>query len=180
MGTPLDFNYEPAAGKTQDLPVGDGIHRVRFSTALSKRVVNLGLVGIDKRIMRRGYLEPYVFLAYTLPVTAPGGCGRSTSRKKRATPLAHPLHIAPNSSRVFEVVPVENLTTGEDFIIDVGMRTKFVSEGKNYTVITPALGELTYTSQFLDLGLHLGCTVTRSITFDWPFSLTLAIAQNII
>ena len=58
-------------GETQDLPVGDGIHRVRFSTALSKRVVNLGLVGIDKRIMRRGYLEPYVFLAYTLPVTAP-------------------------------------------------------------------------------------------------------------
>ena len=56
----------------------------------------------------------------------------------------------------FEVVPVENLQTGEDFIIDVGMRTKYVSEGRNYTVLTPALNELTYTSQFLDLGLHLG------------------------
>ena len=75
---------------------------------------------------------------------------------------------------------MENLTTGEDFIIDVGMRTKFVSEGKNYTVITPALGELTYTSQFLDLGLHLGFMDTQLITFDWLSSSTLAIAPNTI
>ena len=72
---------------------------------------------------------------------------------------------------------MENLTT-EDFIIDVGMRTKFVSEGKNYTVITPALGELTYTSQFLDLGLHLGLHGHPIDYLDWPFSLTLAIAQH--
>ena len=147
--------YEPEVGKTQDLPVGDGIHRVRFSTALSKRVVNLGLVGIDKRIMRRGYLEPYVFLAYTLPVTAPEVAVEAL-QEKAGNPFGASASHSAEFFAGFEVVPVENLTTGEDFIIDVGMRTKFVSEGKNYTVITPALGELTYTSQFLDLGLHLG------------------------
>ena len=121
--------YEPEAGKTQDLPVGDGIHRVRFSTALSKRVVNLGLVGIDKRIMRRGYLEPYVFLAYTLPVTAPEVAVEAL-QEKAGNPFGASASHSAEFFAGFEVVPVENLTTGEDFIIDVGMRTKFVSEAR--------------------------------------------------
>ena len=147
--------YDPSSTNVDELSVGDGIHRLRFSTALSKRVVNLGLVGIDKRIMRRGYLEPYVFLAYTLPVTAPEVAVEAL-QEKAGNPFGASASHEAEFFAGFEVVPVENIQTGEDFIIDIGMRTKYVSEGKNYTVVTPALNELTYTSQFLDLGLHLG------------------------
>ena len=147
--------YEPAVGQSTDLPVGDGIHRLKFTTALSKRVVNLGLVGIDKRIMRRGYLEPYVLLSYTLPVTAPEVAVEALQEKAGNPFGASASHMAEFFAG-FEVVPVENIQTGEDFIIDLGMRTRYVSEGRNYTVLTPALGELTYANQYLDLGMHLG------------------------
>ena len=61
--------YRPGqdSGKTK-LPVGTGVHYLTFGTALSKRVANLGLIGIDPKIYRRGYLDPYFSIAYILPL----------------------------------------------------------------------------------------------------------------
>lgn len=146
--------YRPgdAAHQARDTkPVGTGVHYLTFGTALSKRVANLGLIGIDPKLYRRGYLDPYFSIAYIMP--APDrGIAEEALLEKPGNPFGmKPSHRAELKAGL-EIVPYEELKEGQRFAIDVGMRATFYSEGRNYSILTDALKELTYTDQFLDLG----------------------------
>lgn len=52
--------------------MGDGVHRLTFGTANSRRIGNFGLIGIDPKENRRGYTDPYIDFSYTLPVPEKG------------------------------------------------------------------------------------------------------------
>ncbi|MFC1609362.1 hypothetical protein ACFL6C_00250 [Myxococcota bacterium] len=64
------FNFKRFPSEENPGSVGDGVHYLTFGTALSKRIGNFGLIGIDPRTNRRGYIDPYVEINYTLPVPA--------------------------------------------------------------------------------------------------------------
>jgi hypothetical protein len=51
---------EKAPSKSDPFPVGDGVHRLIFGTAFSKRLGNFGGVGLDPADTRRGYVDPYL------------------------------------------------------------------------------------------------------------------------
>ena len=144
--------YRPGEDTTKSKrPVGTGVHYLTFGTALSKRVANLGLIGIDPKIYRRGYLDPYFSIAYILPIPD-RGMAEEELLEKPGNPFGmRPSHRAQLTAGL-EIVPYEELKEGQRFAMDIGMRATFHSEGRNYSLLTDPLEELTYTDQFLDLG----------------------------
>jgi hypothetical protein len=132
-------------------PVGTGVHYITFGTALSKRVANLGLIGIDPKLYRRGYLDPYFSIAYVLPVPDRNLAEEPLLVKAGTKFGMKPSHQAKLTAGL-EIVPYEELKEGQRFAIDIGMRANFHSEGRNYSLLTDPLEELTYTDQFLEIG----------------------------
>ncbi len=143
--------YDPVAHATRTKkPMGTGIHMVTFGTRLSKRVANLGLVGIDKQLHRRGYLDPYFSISYTLPIP-----DRSSAlddfKETPGNPFGmRPSHLADVAAGL-EIVAHEDYSKQEKVALDLGMRARFNSEGRNYSILSAALQEPTYTEQFLDI-----------------------------
>jgi len=131
--------------------VGTGVHYLTFGTALSKRVANLGLIGIDPKIYRRGYLDPYFSIAYIMPIPDRSLAEEALLVKAGKKFGMKPSHRAKVSAGL-EIVPYEELKEGQRFAMDIGMRATFHSEGRNYSILTDPLEELTYTDQFLDIG----------------------------
>ena len=130
--------YRPGqdSGKTK-LPVGTGVHYLTFGTALSKRVANLGLIGIDPKIYRRGYLDPYFSIAYILPLPD-RGIAEDPLLNKPGNPFGmKPSHRA-HLTAGLEIVPYEELKAGQRFAMDIGMRATFYSEGRNYSLLISA------------------------------------------
>ncbi len=144
--------YNPTEDSSKsDKPVGDGVHRTTFGTSLSKRVGSFGLVGIDDKLHRRGYLDPYMEFSYTLPVPEQDLANRSqvkTGSNSFGTP---PSHTAKVQAGV-EIVPVENIKKQQKFAVDLRFVSEYHSEGRNFSILTDPLGELTYTEQFVDIG----------------------------
>lgn len=146
--------YNPEK-RTNPGPVGDGVHRLTFGTALSKRLANVGLIGIDPRANRRGFIDPYLELSYTLPIPQ-----RSRARpdllRSRENPFGHKPSHEGELKIGFEVVPLEDLKNSRKIAIDIGLLSRYHTEGRNYSVLTDPLGELNFTEQFIHVGGRLG------------------------
>ena len=141
--------YNPAKPATKSDPgsVGDGINYLTFSTALSKRLGDFGTIATDANANRRGYLDPYIEVAYVYP--SPGG--------QALAPLASgPFARSPSQqvklSTGFEVVPYEDLRGGHKLAFDFGLRSTMFTAGRNYSELTDPLGRLTYTDPYLYVG----------------------------
>ncbi len=149
--------YEPGVSPvgTKNAParIGDGVHRIVFKTALSRRIGNFGLIGIDDSADRRGYTDPYLELSYSLPVAQQTGTPAPLDPKNSFGTL--PSHIARIKAGV-EVVPYERISKNQKVAVDLGLRAAFYSEGRDYTLVSDALGEFNYTEQFFQVGGILG------------------------
>ncbi len=148
--------YNPAvddATISHPATAGDGVHRLTGGMALSKRIVNFGLIGIDPNLPRRGYIDPYIDLSYTLPVPQRG---RALAENLPASNFGSPPSHEARCNAGFEIVPVENLKNGYKLAVDLGLRSTYYSQGRNYSELTDALKELTYTDQYMFVGGTLG------------------------
>lgn len=139
-----------SGGRTR--PVGDGTHRLTFSTALSKRIGNFGLIGIDPDQNRRGYLDPYFSLSYSYPIPDMNMALDPLTDDNFGAPPSHEATIRGG----FEVVALENLRQHRKVSVDLGLISTFYSSGRNYSILTDPLGELTYTEQYTYVGGILG------------------------
>jgi hypothetical protein len=155
--------FKPELGASLDDPgsVGDGMHRLTFGTSLSKRLGNFGLIGIDRNVARRGYLDPYMLFSYTLPLPSRGGKGRAVKANREAqdNPFGHTQSSEFHLEAGFEVVPYEDLRQNRKIAVDLGIQATMVGEGRNYTVLTDPLGELTFVEPYVNVtgvfGLYL-------------------------
>lgn len=132
------------------------MHRLTFGTALSKRVGNFGLIGIDPDLYRRGYMDPYIELKYTVPI--PTGRAVKALSAKNSNFGRRPSHKAEMNLGV-EIVPLEDLKMNRRVAIDLGLRSAFYSEGRNYSILTDPLAETTYTEQFLNINGLIGLNI---------------------
>lgn len=148
--------YNPRAGASKDhvAAVGDGVNYITFETALSKRLGQLGLIGIDPNANRRGYLEPYVDLSFMLPLAGQRTIPSLSPASGRPFASAPPYRGSFNAG--FEIVPVEDLAHGRKVVVDLGLRTTYFAEGRSYTEVTDPLGRATWTEQYLYVGGVLG------------------------
>lgn len=148
--------YNPGGSQrptnTNPGPVGDGIHRLTFGMAFSKRIGDFGLIGIDPAVNRRGFLDPYMQFEYTLPVVQRD---LAIAANKSGPFAANVSHVARFHAGV-EVVPYEDLKNSRKISIDLGLRTAFFSEGRNWSLLTDPLQEYTYTEQYFFVGGGLG------------------------
>ncbi len=162
--------------------VGDGSHYITFGTALSKRVANFGLIGIDPNVNRRGFIEPYMEFNYTFPVPAKGRALPEFTRSRDNFGRRPPHKAELNGG--MEVVAVEDLRNSRKVAVDIGLRSAFISEGRSYNELTDALGEVTYTEQYYNVtgllalyiqaaefmrfkaGLTFGYTAEHFLTFE--------------
>jgi hypothetical protein len=135
--------------------VGDGINYLTFSTALSKRLGNFGLIGIDPNANRRGYLDPYIELAAVLPLPQRGKALPALLSDK-AVQFAKKPSRQVKLNAGFEVVPFEDLKEDRRLAIDFGLRSTLYTEGRNYSELSDALGRLTYTDQYVYVGGLIG------------------------
>jgi hypothetical protein len=152
--------YKPAShggadgeGKT-NLPIGDGVHRITFGTALSKRIGYFGLIGIADSIYRRGYIDPYLEVSYTLPSPEQDLADASQVKTNTNSFGNAPSHTAKVQAGL-EYVPHETMKEHEKLAFNLGFVGQYFSEGRNHSVMTGPLGELTYTEQFMDVSGRL-------------------------
>ncbi|MCK5688622.1 hypothetical protein KAI87_05085 [Myxococcota bacterium] len=136
-------------------PVGDGVHRLTFGTALSKRIANFGLISIDPNIPRRGYVDPYFELLYSYPIPQRGHAVTANVESTSNPFGMAPSHIA-NLSIGMEIVPFEDLRHGRKVAIDLGLRSTFNSEGRHWSELSDPLGELNYTEQYINISGLVG------------------------
>jgi hypothetical protein len=157
----------------QPAPVGDGVYRLTFGMANSKRMGEFGEIGINQNIDRRGYTEPYIGLFYTYPMPtkdSPKSLRLGDSSNKFG---ARPSHVG-SIAFGFEILPYESQSKGHKISLDLGFRSKFVSEGRNYTVLTDPLNELTYTEQYFIVGGHFGLLVHLAHYIQLSLAATLS------
>jgi hypothetical protein len=149
------WNPKDRATLDEPGPVGQGVHRLTFGTALSKRIGDFGLIGIDPDANRRGYLDPYMEFAYVLPVPQQGMALDElvkTDKNEFAERPSHEGHV----NAGMEIVPLEDLKSSRKIALDFGLRASYFSDGRNYSELSDPLRELTYTEQFLRVGGIIG------------------------
>lgn len=143
--------------------VGDGMHRLIGGMAFSKRLAHFGLGDAETRGVRRGWAEPYMELSYAFPIAAPGRTVDALSPAKAGAFAARPSQIARFSVGT-ELIPYEDLQEGRRISIDLGLRGAYVSDGRNYTILSDALQRLTYSEQYLSV-----TAVLALVAQPWPF-----------
>ena len=182
----LSTTYDPAneASKTSPGPVGDGIHRLTFGTAFSKRLGYFGDMLLEqKNLYRRGYLEPYVAMNYALPI-ADDSKALTPNKPSTSNEFRRPPSHEINLKGGFEVIASEDIRYGRKISFDFGVDTTYYTEGRNLSVMSNPLKELTYTEQFLRIagviganlqlnpyfrlrtGLHFGAQTPFFVTYE--------------
>ncbi|MEO1172386.1 MAG: hypothetical protein AAFX94_10080 [Myxococcota bacterium] len=150
--------FDPADGATDANPgpVGDGVHRLTFGTAFSKRMGNFGRdIEIDPSANRRGFFDPYFSASFTLPLPE-DGLALDDIVSNRDNPFGKAPSSEFNVKLGFEIVPIENIQAQRKFAIDLGLDTSYFTEGRNYSLLTNPLGELTFEEQHARVMGHLG------------------------
>lgn len=154
-------------------PIGDKVHRYRFTTSISKRI---------------GWADPYFSLSYTLPWRAggfysncdnasdgrmamPGNCG-VPGWARDATGI-QPPHVG---GFLFgsEFVFFENPTKHQKVAIDLRGTANYVSEGRYYNELSDLFGKYLYNSDYFELGGQFGFVgqAAEFITFKFSGSST--------
>lgn len=112
-------------------PVADGAHRFHFSVAMSKRFL---------------ILDPYLVVDYQVPVAAQSG----------GSLIGYaPRHEGGVQAGV-EIIPYEDVASQQRFAINVSSFLTYFSEGRDYSVISDAVREQTYSDQWVRAGMSAG------------------------
>lgn len=136
----VDYNLGilplPVANPTDDTPTSDepasvakGLHEFHFHVGMSKRWL---------------LLDPYFLVDYWLPFGA-----------TNAYPGFQPRHRG-GFTFGMEVVAYENPKLDQKVAIDLSAVTHYLSEGRDYSEMSDALGELTYVGQSMRMGGNVG------------------------
>lgn len=112
-------------------PVADGAHRFHFSVAMSKRFL---------------ILDPYFLIEYNLPLAAQSG----------GSLLGYFPRQAGGFRAGVEIVPYEDVKLHQKFAIDVSANATYYSEGRDYSVVSDAFKEQTYSDQWVNTGVNAG------------------------
>ncbi len=140
-------------------PVGDGVHRLTIGTAFSKRLGNFGRdIEIDPTANRRGYFDPYLSLSYTIPLPE-DGLALDDLVENRDNPFGRRPSSEVNAKLGIEFVPLEDIRAQRKLAIDLGFETSLFTEGRNYSLLTHPLQELTFEEQHARLMGRLGVYV---------------------
>ena len=67
---------------------------------------------------------------------------------------------------------------GHKVAFDLGLIGRFFSEGRNYTELTEALGELNYTENYVEVGGHTGFTVEIASWVRFTLGLEMAFVSE--
>ncbi|MEL6545836.1 MAG: hypothetical protein AAFQ82_14495 [Myxococcota bacterium] len=141
------FDPRERATSSNPGPVGDGVHRLTIGTAFSKRLGNFGRdIEIDPTANRRGYFDPYFSLSYTIPLPE-DGLALDDLVETRTNPFGRRPSSELNAKIGLEIVPLEDLRNQRKFSIDIGLDTSMFTDGRNYSLLTNPLQELTFEEQ---------------------------------
>lgn len=152
------YNPEKRASVASPGSMGDGVHRITFGTSFSKRMGEFAALALDPAANRRGYLDPYMSFAYTLPAPERGRAQPELVHSSSNPFGRKPSHVADIRAGV-EIIPLEDLKNQRKVAIDLGFLGNYFSEGRNYSVLTDPLTELTYTEQHFRVGGLLGLNI---------------------
>jgi hypothetical protein len=121
------------SGKLKEDNVADGLHKLHFLVAMSKRV---------------SIFDPYFVAEYTLPFAA-------TTPPGSALTGYEPPHKGGITVGT-EIVPFEDAETGQSFAIDLAASAQYVSRGRDYSPVSDAFRELTFVDQHLRAQARVG------------------------
>ena len=147
--------YDPATFDIDKGAVGDGVHDITFGTSLSKRLANFGIMERDTNANRRGFTDPYVEVAFTFPVIS-SDANSALRKNARTNPFGEKPAQRLTINFGMEAVPYEDVSHHRKIAVDLGLRTMFVTDGRNYSLLTDPLGELTFEQQHFKVGGLLG------------------------
>lgn len=136
-------------------PLGDKVHKYKFSTAISKRIA---------------FAEPYFQLHYTLPWLGPGyysNCDNPSADRmgkpencntegwNRESTGMRPAHVG---GFVFgaEFNAFEAASRHQKLALDFRAMVTYVSEGRTYNEMSDLLGKLLYTGDYFQLNGQFG------------------------
>jgi hypothetical protein len=136
--------------------IGEKIHRYTFSTAVSKRIIDV--------------FEPYLMVSYTLPWQGPGfysNCdNRSDTRMARAENCGtgpfnrnetgiRPAHVGVVTFGN-EIIAFERPDRFQRVVVDLRGWWQYTSEGRYYNELSDLMGKMLYNSDYGTVGLQLG------------------------
>lgn len=173
--------FDPAVRATPDNPgpVGDGVHRLTLATSFSKR-----LQAATKRLQAPtpnrlgasetsyGLFDPYVRIAYTLPIPQ-RGFALDDLIKNDENPFGARPSAEFNVRFGSEFIAYEDPTNHRKLALDLGFDGSYISDGRNYSLLTDPLGELTFEEEHGRLGGRLGfyLQLARSLRLQATFQL---------
>lgn len=157
--TMATFDPSERATPANPGPVGDGVHRLTVGTAFSKRMGNFGRdIEIDPTANRRGYFDPYFSLSYTIPLPEQG-LALDDLVETRDNPFGRRPSSEVTAKIGIEIVPLEDLRAQRKLAIDLGFDTSYFTDGRNYSLLTNPLQELTFEEQHARFMGRLGIYV---------------------
>lgn len=128
-------------------PVARGIHEFHVQVAMSKRWL---------------LLDPYFIVDYWLPMRASDGYQGLQPRQRGGFTMG------------LEIVAMEDTRINRKLAIQTNTHIHYHSEGRDYSELSDALGEITYTGQFVRVGGNFGLSFRASeyVRFDLAGSAT--------
>lgn len=155
---PTASTLNPAAPNTAEMrgAIGDRVHRYTFSTAVSKRLIDV--------------FEPYVGVSYTLPWVGPGfysNCDNANGDRMarvencgngpwtRLETGVRPAHVGIVTFGN-EIIAFERPDRFQRVVIDLRGWFQYTSEGRTYNELSDLMGKLLYTSDYGTVGAQLG------------------------
>ncbi len=103
------------------------------------------------------YVDPYLTLNYALPIAS-----AKAVDEFRVGPFKH------NAPHVFELrsgvewVPYHDQHARRRVAFQLGGLARYYSSGNTYSIITPALGDITFAQQYFDIGAQLAAIIRVS------------------
>jgi hypothetical protein len=149
------INPTDVTSTSQRGPIGDKVHRYKFSTSISKRIA---------------FADPYFSLHYTLPWNSSGfysNCDNPSSDRmgspqncmdphwSREDTGSKPPHVG---GFIFgsEFNAFEAASKHQKLAIDLRLMVTYVSEGRYYNEMSDLMGKLLYTGDYVEMAGQVG------------------------
>lgn len=110
-------------------PVADGAHRFHVGASFSKRYL---------------FLDPFFSVNYTLPIAGPNAVYGFEPRQDGGFSMG------------LEIIPWENKEIDSKVAVNVHFRAHYFSKGRDYSELSDALNELTYTDEYMRTSANFG------------------------
>lgn len=155
---PTSSMLNPSVATSSEMrgSIGEKIHRYTFSTAVSKRIIDV--------------FEPYLGVSYTLPWQGPGfysNCDNAVdSRMARAENCGNgpfnrnetgirPAHVGIVTFGN-EIIAFERADRFQRVVVDLRGFWQYTSEGRYYNELSDLMGKLLYNSDYGTAGVQVG------------------------